>query len=226
MDDFDLKEIQQIILKRKWFLIIFVLVVTLATTLYSFSATPVYEAKTRVLVNLEKPAPVKFTNNLPDDFKGKEFFETQVALIKSRSLIRNVIQKHNLNDTPEFQSDESFFSTDLSDAWFKLLSSVGFKDTSSESFKPDPNSLLIDKITKRMQVKQVQTSRVLEISFQGKSPPLVAEITNALTHEYMVKVLALYNASEGNTAGWMDNKLRDLNIKLKASENKLRQFKH
>ena len=225
MDDFDLKEIQQIILKRKWFLIIFVLAVTLATTLYSFTATPIYEAKTRVLVNLEKPVPVKFTNNLPDDFKGKEFFETQVALIKSRSLIRNVIQQLELSENPEFQSDKPTVLTDIS-VWFKsLFFDMSLKDAPSESFKPDPNSLLIDKIMERMEVKQVKTSRVLEISFQGNSPPLVAEITNSLTHEYMLKTLALYTASEGNTAGWMDNKLRDLNIKLKNSENKLRKFK-
>lgn len=221
-----MKKIKQIVLKRKWFLIISVLAVTFATTLYSFFATPVYEAKTSVLVNLEKPAPVKLTNNPPDDFKGKEFFETQVALIKSRSLIRNVIKQLNLHEISEFQSDELFFSTDLVGAWLKsLFSNLNFKDAQSESFKPDPYSLLTDEIIDRMQVKQVKTSRVLEISFQGKSPPLVAEITNALTQEYIVKVLELYNATDGNTVGWMDNKLRDLNIKLKNSENKLRQFK-
>ncbi len=224
-DDFDLKEIWEIIKKRKSVLIVFILAVTLGTALYSFIADPVYEAKARVLVNLEKPAPVNLTNNLPNDFKGKEFFETQVALIKSRSLIRNVIKQLKLTESPEFQSDDFAFLTDLG-AWFKSLGmDLGLKDTSSESVKPGPYSLLIDQMMERLEVEQVKTSRVLEISFQGKSPPLVAEITNALTHEYMVKTLEWYNASEGNTAGWMATKLRDLNIKLKNSENKLRQFK-
>lgn len=225
MDDFNLKEIREIIKKRKSFLIVFILVATLGTALYSFIATPIYEAKTRVLVNLEKPAPLNLANNLPNDFKGKEFFETQVALIKSRSLIRNVIKQLNLSENPEFQSDDIVFLTGLG-AWFKSLSGdLGLEETSSESFKPDPYSLLIDEMMERMQVKQVQTSRVLEISFRGKSPPLVAEITNSLTHEYIAKTRGLYNASDGNTAGWIDNKLRDLNIKLKKSEKKLRQFK-
>lgn len=225
MDDFDLKEIREIIKKRKSFLMIFILVATLITALYSFIATPVYEAKTRVLVNMEKPAPLNLANNVPNDFKGKEFFETQVALIKSRSLIRNVIKQLNLRENPEFKSDDSVFLTDLG-VWFKSLSGdLGFEDTSSESFEPDPYSVLIDEMMERMQVKQVKTSRVLEISFRGKSPPLVADITNALTHEYMAKTLGLYNASDGTTTSWINSKLRDLNIKLKKSEKKLRQFK-
>jgi polysaccharide biosynthesis transport protein len=225
MNELELKDILEIIKKRKAFLIVFVLVVTLGTAFYSFTANPIYKAKARVLVNLEKPDPVHLTNNLPDDFKGKEFFETQLALIKSRSLIRNVIKKLNLTESSEFQSEEPAFLTDLR-AWFKSLAiKLKLKDVSSKSYKPDPNSLLIDQIMERLQVEQVRTSRVLEISFQGKSPPLVAEITNALTNQYIYKTLNLYNKSDGNIAGWLDKKLRDLNVKLKDSENALQQFK-
>ena len=227
-DDFNLKETWEIIKKRKSFLIVFILAITLGTALYSFTAKPVYEAKATVLVNLKKPAPVNLTKVLPpDDFSsaGAEFFATQVAIIKSRSLIRNIIKQLKLAESPEFQSDDFAFLTDLRD-WFKSLAmDLGLKDTSSESVKPDSYSLLIDQIIEeRLQVKQIKTSRVLVISFQGKSPPLVAEITNALVHEYMVKTQELHNASGGNIA-WVDNKLRGINIKLKDSENKLRQFK-
>jgi polysaccharide biosynthesis transport protein len=224
-DDLDLKQIWVIIKKRKLFLFVFVLAITLVSVLYSFTANPVYEAKARVLVNLEKPDPVHLSNNLPDGFKAVEFFDTQVALIKSRSLIKNVIKQLKLTESPEFQSDDFVFLTDLG-TWFKsLLMDLGLMDTSSESVEPDPYSLLTDEMLERMKVEQVQTGRVLEISFEGHSPPLVAEITNALTHEYIVKTLELYNASEGNAAGWINLKLRDLNIKLKDSQNKLRQFK-
>jgi polysaccharide biosynthesis transport protein len=225
MNELELKDILEIIKKRKRFLVLFVMVVTLGTAFYSFTANPIYEAKARVLVNLEKPDPVHLTNNLAEDFKGKEFFETQLALIKSRSLIRNVIKKLNLTENSEFQSDEPAFLTDLR-AWFKSLAmKLDLKNVSSESHKQDPYSLLIDQIMERLQVGQVRTSRVLEISFQGKSPPLVAEITNTLTDQYIVKTLNLYNTSDGNIAGWLDRKLRDLNIKLKDSKNSLQQFK-
>ena len=225
MDDLNLKEIWEIIKKRKWLLMASIFTVTLVTVIYSFMVTPIYEAKSRVLVNLEKPVPVNLSNNLPDDFKGKEFFETQLALIKSRSLIRDVIKQLNLNKSPEFQSDDFPFISRLS-SWFKTLPrKLGFKNTSSEPIKPDSHSLLIDKIMKRLEVSQVRSSRILEISFQGKSPPLVAKVTNAVTRQYMIKTMELYNTSEGNIAGWLDNKLKDLNSKLKVSEDKLRQFK-
>ena len=221
--DFDLNEIRRTISKRKWFLIAFVMVGTLGIALYSFLAAPIYEAKARVLVNLEKPAPVNLSNNLPNDFKGKEFFETQVALVKSRSLIKNVIKQLELENSPEFQADEFAFLTALRN----MFQSMGkdLKKTSPESTNPGSYSLLIDQILKRLDVKQVKSSRVLEISFQGKSPSLIAEITDSLTHEYMVKTREWYSRSDGNTTGWLDKKLRDLNLKLKKSENKLRQFK-
>ena len=225
IDDLNLNDALKIIKKRKWFLIVFILAVTLGTALYSFNANPIYEAKARVLVNLEKPSPVNLTNNPYDDFKGDEFFETQVALIKSRSLIKNIIKQLKLTESTEFQSEHTPFLNNLN-AWFNSLATkLSLKDKVSESIEPDTHSLLIDQIMERLQVKQIKSSRVLEISFQGKSPPLVAEITNALTHEYMVKTLEWYSDSDGNTESWVDDKLRDLNIKLKNSENKLRQFK-
>ena len=225
MDDLDFSEIWNIIKKRKWFLIIFILTVLMGTTFYIFMAPRVYEAKARVLVNLEKPDPVNLTNNLPKEFKGKEFFETQVALIKSRSLIKNVITKLKLTENKEFQTNDSLL-TELS-TWFKsLVMNLGFNKNLPESIKPDPYGLLIDQIIdERLDVRQVNDSRVLEISFQGESPRLVAEITNALTHEYIAKTLEWYKAADGNTVGWMNNKLMDLNAKLKESENKLQEFK-
>ena len=204
---------------------IFILLVTLGVALFSFTADSTYEAKARVLVNLEKPDPVNLAKNLPEDFKGKEFFETQVALIKSRSLIRNVIKELELDKSPEFKSNQLPFIAKIGD-WFKSSSvKLGLKDASSKSFKPDSHSLLIDQMMKRLSVEQVRTSRILEISFQGKSPQIIAEITNALTNQYIVKTLELYNKSDGNIAGWLDNKLTGLNAKLKDSENKLQLFK-
>ena len=223
--DFDLKEIREAVKKRKWFLIAFVLTITLGTALYCFFAKPVYEAKARVLVNLKKPDPVKLTNNITYDFKGKEFFETQVALIKSRTLIRNVIKKLKLDESPEFQSDDLILLTDLRSKFQSLLIGLGLKDNSPEAVSVDPYSLLIDKITNRLAVRQLKSSRVLEISFQGRYPQLVAEITNSLTQEYMAKVREWYNVSDESTAAWMEIKLRDLDSKLKNSERKIREFK-
>ena len=225
MNELELKDILEILKKRKVFLLVFVLVVTLSAAFYSFTAKPVYKAKARVLVNLEKPDPVKLTNNLPVEFKGKEFFETQLALIKSRSLIRNVIEKLNLAESSEFDSDTPAFISDLR-TWFNSLAiKLKLENASSDSTEPDSYSLLIDKIMRRLQVEQVRTSRVLEISFEGKSPPLIAEITNALTNEYIIKTLSLYNSSDGNISGWLDKKLGDLNVKLMDSEKALQQFK-
>jgi capsular exopolysaccharide synthesis family protein len=101
----------------------------------------------------------------------------------------------------------------------------GLKDPPAITAKSDHYSTYIDEILARMHVSQVKTSRVLEISFQGNNPTLVAEITNALTNKFIDKSLELNNAWEGSAAGWMENKLTELNAKLKNSEIKLREFK-
>jgi capsular exopolysaccharide synthesis family protein len=226
MEELDLKKIGQIIKNRKWLLIIFVMVTTLGSILYSFIAKPVYEAKTRVLVNLEKPIPVNFENTLHEELKGKEFIETQVALIESRSLIRDVIKQLGLNEIPEFNSKSSVvFFADLSDSFSSFLVNLGIKEESSGSIEPDPYNPYIDEVLERLKVAQLKNSRILEISFQGNDPTLVAEITNSLTTGYIDKSLRLFNMLEGNTAGWMDSKLEELNVKLKNSEKELQNFK-
>lgn len=226
MEEFDLKEIWKIIKKRKWLLIGFVLCATLGSALYSFTVKPVYEAKTRVLVNLEKPIPVNFESNLREESKGKEFIETQVALINSRSLIRDVIKQLKLNETPEFNSTSALgFFSGLSNWLNSSLVNLGIKEDPSELVELDPYNPYIDEVLERLKVAQLKSSRILEITFQGNNPVLVAEITNSLTTSYIDKSLKLFNTLEGNSAGWMDSKLEELNVKLKNSENKLQVFK-
>ena len=141
-------------------------------------------------MNLEKPTPVNFENSLRKEFKGKEFIETQLALIESRSLIRDVIKQLGLNETPEFNSKSSVaILSDLSDGLISFLVNLGVIEEPSESIEPDPYNPYIDEVLKRLKVTQLKSSRILEISFQGSNPTLVAEIANSLTTGYIDKSL-------------------------------------
>ena len=90
-DEIDLKELWQIIVKNKRFILIFTSIVTILAIVWSFTRTPIYEVK----------------SNLQIGFIGKELIENPNTLVKITRIVFNV------NDKPELQKEFISKVTDI-----------------------------------------------------------------------------------------------------------------
>jgi len=104
--EINLRDYLQVILIRKWVVIVSFIISLTIVTFYSFKATPIYQSTTSVMINKENPNVVSFEEVLSVDNKDLMFYQTQYDILASRSLAIRVIKSMKLQDSPEFKPDE------------------------------------------------------------------------------------------------------------------------
>ena len=98
----ELKDIIEIAKRRKYYIIAVTFVVFFIGVLYILHATPIYRATVTALIKLEPPRvlPMESAADLQqtDYWFAKDYYNTQIKIIKSRRVARKVIEKLNLRD--------------------------------------------------------------------------------------------------------------------------------
>src|SRR5262249_46372179 len=106
-----------------------------------------------------------------------ETVTSQVQLVLSRDLAREVIKDLNLNEVPEFNAALKEFSP------LSVLRTVGIlKDPMSMSLEERVLAAYYDRLTSYA----IEKSRVIVIEFQSADPELAARITNLIAEKYLV----------------------------------------
>src|SRR5262249_46138832 len=78
----------KVLFKRRWTAITPFLLVVMSVTVYNFTATPIYEAKTRLLIETENPNVVSFKAVVDEDQTKQDYYQTQYNILQSRALAR------------------------------------------------------------------------------------------------------------------------------------------
>jgi succinoglycan biosynthesis transport protein ExoP len=223
-----LKEFLQMLAKRKAFLIAAIFICVFAGVVYSYNATPIYQANTTLVIGLESPEAFSGEKFVGLDASNKDYLKTQRAMLRSRSLAKAVIQTMNLKDSSEFIDPPSLIDFGpLNDAVGAFFSSLNF-------FKKEPVDMegvndiyfdLINEFHERLVTQPVVGSRIVEVGFQATSPKLAAEIVNTYTEMVIKKNIEFRSKSNKNSEHWMRERLADLRVKVRESEGALIEFK-
>lgn len=98
----DLRDYLRVIMKRRWTIITFFAVVVITVTIHTFTATPIYEATTRLIIDKENPNVVSIQEVMAVDASGTDYYQTQYKLIETRTVAREVIRHLHLDESEEF----------------------------------------------------------------------------------------------------------------------------
>src|SRR5262245_22501717 len=144
--------------------------------------TPLYKSEARVLIETRENIFLR-----PDAEKAtmergttvdQEAVTSQVQLILSRDLAREVIKKLKLNEKPEF--DPVLRGSSMVKV---LLGLVGLaKDPMSQT----PEERVLKSFSDRLTAFQVEKSRVIAIEFESEDPELAALVANTIAETYLV----------------------------------------
>jgi uncharacterized protein involved in exopolysaccharide biosynthesis len=88
--------------RRRWLAISVFVTCILATLVYSFVATPVYSARTRLLIEADDPNVVSFKSVIDEQQARADYYTTQYNVLQSRSLARLTLDSLRLWATPPF----------------------------------------------------------------------------------------------------------------------------
>ena len=166
----DLTEYWRVIIKRKWVIIVFAGTIILFTGVFSFLATPVYRSTATLLIEEDTSKILSIDEAFgyySPVFRDMTFLNTQLELLKSKSLAERVVNKLDLLSNPEFASREKKATNTL--AFIKnIFSKKKSKPVDPDSaYRPDPVSELAETIQKGLSVNPVLETKLVEVSYSS-----------------------------------------------------------
>ena len=219
LDELDLGALGRAIWRRKRWII----VLTVAAAAIAFVAvnliTPRYKSEARVLIETRENIflrPEAEKNITERSTVDQEAVTSQVQLILSRDLARDIVRKLKLGELPEFDPvlrGPSVLKT--------LMSLIGIgKDPVSQT----PEERVLRSYYERLSAFQVEKSRVIAIEFESQDPELAAKVANAVAEGYLVLQQAAKQEQSRSAGQWLAGEIDRLRGKVAEAEGKVEQY--
>jgi capsular exopolysaccharide synthesis family protein len=233
LKEIDLMAYWSVILRRKWIAIGFAGILIVLVGIFSFLVTPQYRSSATLLIEEESSRflnideALGFESRVVPDYRS---YNTQLRLIKSKSLAERVARKLNLTSRPDFGAGKtpktSLFSGLKYLVTFKWLSSKRETgpDTASPQAPANPYSRIANVLLQGIEVSPVRDTKLVQVSFTFPSPTLATEIVNTLAEEFIdFSVEKRYSATQQASA-FLDETITNLRDDLTAKERELQQY--
>ncbi len=233
-EEIDLRDYLRVLRKRKWTILAVFALIVLTVTIYSFSATPIYESSTRLIIEKENPNVMSIDEVMAVDASGTDYYQTQYKIIESRTVARNVVEKLQLEDTQEFNPDPA---DDFLSRWKRTVQETvnGWKESLTSLLRTRENeppvealegdAKVLDQFAGRLTVDPIRNSRLVDIRFQAKDPLLATQIANTIARVYIEKNLETKLEAVQDAVSWLHERIEDERQKVETAEQALLRYK-
>jgi len=223
----DLLEYWRVIVKRKWVVVTFCGAFILFVGIFSFLATPIYKAKTTLLIEEGSSRILSIEDEFGYQSRTVDlrFYNTQLRLLKSKSLAERVSRKMNLLSRPEFgagkKPKKSFFASLKGFISPKRKS----EDEGLKSQIPlNPYFEVAAAIQEGIEVLPIRNTKLVEVSYRSPYPVLSADIVNSLVEEFMrFSVEKRYETTQ-QASDFLSEQIAELRENLAAKERELQRY--
>jgi succinoglycan biosynthesis transport protein ExoP len=203
--EFNLREYWAVILKRKWTIISFALIVFVVVTIGSFVIKPTYTAKGTLLIEKE-PNILSFEDIFQIETFNDDYFQTQYKLLQSRALADDTIDRLKLYENEKFVGN--------------IKQEGVVPDQSGTKFREK----LLDHFLDRLGVKPIRQTRLVEVSFEDHDPKFAADILNALFDSFIdMNIQKKFLATEQATE-FLTNQIDSVRAEIAEKEKKLGEY--
>jgi polysaccharide biosynthesis transport protein len=236
-DEISLQEYIQIIRKRKWTIFWVLVIAIVLVFLANYIMTPVYKASTTVLLSERSSAGQLFGNPEMDLlFGGSDNIETQVEIIKSRTIASEVVKKLP-SDIFQQVEEENFQKRKDELRWLiNILDFLRLKGFVSNLLgidtagNPEPEEQLteqekIKKVMNSISVNLVKNTKIIEISSENIHPELAADITNKTAEVYVEQSRSINRTQATEAKNFIEEQLLTQEKELKTIEEEKLAFK-
>ncbi|MEZ5306948.1 MAG: polysaccharide biosynthesis tyrosine autokinase [Pyrinomonadaceae bacterium] len=237
--------------KRLWLVLGVTVLFTTLAAIYMARKPNVYMAAATVQVDMEEANPDLVTSDRRPMASGSDpaYFNTQLQLLTSDSLIRRVIKELSLDSNPEFQKEKNERSVSTIRGMLETFGLASSEKPKEKALDPAlaGNSALItteeieeakrlapfvELIKKSLNVDPVRESRVtvkdtrwIEISYNNTNPDLAAYVVNGIAEVYTKFNQEKKTGSNRKTNDFLTERVANLEAEIKAGENRLVQLK-
>ena len=204
--------------KRGWIIVptILAFVVSLAAV---NMVTPRYKSEARILIDGRENVFLRPSGERNEERAAldPEAVTSQVQLLLSRDLAREIIKKNKLAERSEFDPVLQGFSPARS-----LLALFGI---GRDPFSLTPEERVLEAYYDRFTAYAVDKSRVIVVEFQSRDPELAARVANSIAEGYLVLQQGARQEQAKAASQWLAGEIENLRKKVSEAESRVEDFR-
>lgn len=224
----------KVLYKRRWTAATAFLLVVGTVTVYTFTATPIFEAKTRLLIESDEQNVVSFKQVVDEDQTRLDYYQTQYNILQSRALARKTLEGLKLWDKAPFggESKEGFTVASIPAAVIggvAVLFGGGDEDIKENAIagadETAAQSRAIDVFLAHLTVSPIRNSRLVDVKYRLPEAALATSIVNALAKNYIEQNLEYKFMASKEASDWLGERLGEQRKQVEAAEVALQKYR-
>jgi polysaccharide biosynthesis transport protein len=181
--------------------------------------TPRYKSEARILIDGRENVFLRPNGERNEERTAldAEAVTSQVQLVLSRELAREIIKQNKLAERPEF--DPVLLGPSPLKSVLALLGVI------RDPFSVTPEERVLDAYFERLTVYAVDKSRVIVVEFQSRDPELAVRVANSIADGYLVLQQDARQAQAKSASQWLSGEIESLRHKVADAESRVEDFR-
>ena len=217
--DLDLRGLGQALLRHKNWIIVPTLIAAALSIAAVNLVTPRYKSEARILIDGRENVFLRPNGERNEERTAldAEAVTSQVQLLLSRDLAREVIRKNKLAERPEFDP--------VLRGFLPVKSLLALFGIGRDPFSLTPEERVLDAYFDRFTAYAVDKSRVVVIEFQSIDPDLAARVANSIAESYLVLQQDARQEQAKSASQWLSGEIDNLRRKVADDESRVEDFR-
>ena len=217
--DLELRALGQALLrKRGWIIVPTALAFVLSLAAVNL-VTPRYKSEARILIDGRENVFLRPNGERNEERTAfdAEAVTSQVQLLLSRDLAREIIKKNKLAERPEFDP--------VLQGIGPMKSVLALLGIGRDPFSLTPEERVLDAYYDRFTAYAVDKSRVIVIEFQSRDPELAARVASSIAEGYLVLQQNARQAQAKSAGQWLSGEIENLRKRVAGAESRVEDFR-
>jgi len=202
-------DVRKIIIKRKWVIIVCILLGLLVASYFAFLSVPQYESVAQMDIDLGRSTNIGISDlveqNLAGEDASSERLQTEVAIMRSSTVALDVINTLDLYHKKPF--------SDI------------FKDSPYNGhLTPGQRAALLGTFSGNLKIMLIPGTNLVEIRFRNPDPKVATATTNAIVDAYMERDLRARYEGTTRVSNWLNQQLSALKKQVEDSQQQAAKY--
>ena len=241
-----LRDYWRTIRKRLWLIIGLAVIVSTITALKQSRQPDIFQARARVQVDVESSNPAMGASKgyyIDNSYMDPEYFNTQVQILSSPTLLRRVARNLDLEHNRTFLDPR----VENRSTWQNLMRMLGFASkakppagtqssslpintspplTNRAAAADDPAEIerlapYVDSLEGMLEVTQVKKTRLIDVRATHTDPVVATKVVNATADAFALWNLEVKTKTNSLAGTYLDKRIAELQSQIRSGEEQL-----
>lgn len=219
--DFDIGDLPGMLWRRKWIIVITVVLGVLAARAFIGRLTPVYSASAQLMIAPEPP--VLDVQAIAAALRGDaESTASEVFVLRSRDLAQRVVTTLGLMSDPEFNSTLIPPSPPW---WQRLFGGAAPSEPTRVLSAEQERNLVTGRLLATLEAVPMGRSRVIAMTAHASTPDKAALIANTVIEQYLAAQVDGKRGTTDRARDWLATRTAELEADVRSREAQVEAFR-